>query len=86
MFSFGPINFIEVVQENVLSQQPWEKKLFQEAEDWILAKNADWPFSFDNICESLQLNPDYIRQGLLIWKESKRKSHSAKFNRETPRS
>ena len=67
---------VECFQENVLSQQPWEKKLFQEAEDWILAKNADWPFSFDNICESLQLNPDYIRQGLLIWKESKRRSHS----------
>jgi hypothetical protein len=65
-----------MLQENVLSQQPWEKKVFQEAEDWIVAKNADWPFSFDNICESLQLNPDYIRQGLLIWKESKRRSHS----------
>lgn len=67
---------VECFQENVLSQQPWEKELFQEAEDWIVTKDADWPFSFDNICESLQLNPDYIRQGLLIWKESKRRSHS----------
>jgi hypothetical protein len=56
---------VECFQENVLSQQPWEKKLFQEAEDWILAKNSDWLFSFENICETLQLHPDYIRQGLM---------------------
>jgi hypothetical protein len=35
---------VKCFQENVLSQQPWEKKLFQEAEDWILAKNSDWFF------------------------------------------
>jgi len=42
---------VECFQENALSEQPWEKKLFQEAEDWILEKNTDWPFSFENICE-----------------------------------
>src|SRR4029434_9869675 len=67
---------VECFQENVLSQQPWEKKLFQEAENWVLAKNTDWLFSFESICETLQLHPDYIRRGLLIWKEAKRKSHS----------
>jgi hypothetical protein len=68
---------VECFQENALSEQPWEKKLFQEAEDWILAKNADWLFSFKNICETLQLNPGYIRRGLLVWKHAKRKSDSA---------
>jgi hypothetical protein len=67
---------VECFQENVLSQQPWEQKLFEEAEDWILAKNADWPFSFENICETLQLNPDYIRQGLMVWKEARLKTLS----------
>jgi hypothetical protein len=67
---------VECFQENVLSQQPWEKKLFQEAEDWILAKNSDWLFSFENICETLQLHPDYIRQGLMGWKEAKLKTLS----------
>ena len=32
---------VECFQANALSAQPWEKKLFQEAEDWILAKNSD---------------------------------------------
>jgi hypothetical protein len=67
---------VECFQENVLSEQPWEKKLFQEAEIWILAKNSDWLFSFENICETLKLNPGYIRRGLLVWKQAKRQSHS----------
>jgi hypothetical protein len=31
---------VECFQANVLSEQPWEKKLFQEAESWILEKNT----------------------------------------------
>jgi hypothetical protein len=69
---------VECFQKHVLAQSVWEKKLFQEAEDWILEKNTDWLFSFENICETLQLHPDYIRRGLLVWKEAKRKPHSAK--------
>jgi hypothetical protein len=71
---------VECFQDYVLAQYVWEKKLFQEAEDWILEKNTHWPFSFENICETLQLNPEYIRRGLLVWKEAKRKTHSGKTN------
>jgi hypothetical protein len=69
---------VECFQKYVLAQCLWEKRLFQEAEDWILERNSGWPFSFENICENLQLNPDYIRHGLLVWKEAKRKTDSAK--------
>ena len=72
---------IECFQKYVFAANDREKKVFQEAEDWILEKNNDWLFSFDNICEALQLTPDYVRQGLLRWKEAKsqeiRKQHVA---------
>ena len=46
------------------------KSLFLEAEEWVLMEqNADWLFSFDNICEALGLNPEYVRQGLLRWRQ-----------------
>jgi hypothetical protein len=67
---------IECFQKYVLARREREKKLFREAEEWILEKNSDWFFSFENICETLELYPDYIRQGLLCWKEAKLKSHS----------
>jgi hypothetical protein len=28
---------------------------------WIESTDSDWPFSFENICEQLAINPDYIR-------------------------
>ena len=64
---------IEYFQEYVLAQDKKGKELFQEAEEWILEKDSDWIFSFENICELLRLDPNYIRQGLLRWKEAKRK-------------
>jgi len=64
---------VECFQTYILAIKQREKRLFQEAEDWILEKNSDWFFSFDNICETLQLHPDYIRQGLFCWKEAKLK-------------
>ena len=42
--------------------------LFHEAEEWILQQGkSNWLFSFDNICATLDLNPGYIREGLLRW-------------------
>ncbi len=42
--------------------------LFHEAKDWILLQEkSDWLFSFDNICETLDLDPGYIRKGLQRW-------------------
>ncbi len=45
-------------------------RLFCEAEEWILLQGkGDWFFSFDYICETLELNPGYIREGLLHWRD-----------------
>ena len=70
-------NAVEYFQKYVLARSEREKRLFREAEEWILEKNSDWFFSFENICETLDLYPDYIRQGLLRWKEAKCRSVQA---------
>ena len=75
---------VECFQKYVLAQREREKRLFREAEEWILEKNSDWFFSFENICETLELYPDYIRQGLLCWKEAKLKCHSVRTQDATP--
>ena len=46
-----------------------EARRFREAEEWILQQDkSDWLLPFDNVCETLGLNPDYIREGLLRWR------------------
>src|SRR5207249_12148927 len=69
---------VEYFQKYVLAKDERGKKLFQEAEEWILDKDSDWFFSFENICEVLGLHPDYMRQGLLCWKETRLKGRSIK--------
>jgi hypothetical protein len=69
-------NVIDDFQQYVVAKSVSDRKLFEEAEGWILEKNNDWFFSFENICEGLDLEPDYVRQGLLCWKETKRKDCS----------
>jgi hypothetical protein len=64
---------VEDFQEYVHARGSIQKKLFRQAEEWILEKDTHWLFSFENICESLQLEPDYIRHGLLSLKEAKRR-------------
>lgn len=40
------------------------KERFREAESWIMKPGNEWIFSFDNVCDLLGLDPQYIRQGL----------------------
>jgi hypothetical protein len=63
-------------QDNLLSQDKRGKRLFTDAEDWIVETGSDWIFSFENVCEALGFNPAYVRQGLLRWKEKNRQEQS----------
>ncbi len=47
------------------------QKLFRDAEEWINLQDRHWVFSFDNVCEMLDINPEYMRRGLRNWKENK---------------
>lgn len=40
------------------------KRIFSEAAQWIFNPHEEWLFSFDNICEMLRIDPDYIRRVL----------------------
>jgi hypothetical protein len=60
---------IRTFQDNASAQDRRGKRLFQEAEEWITVTGRDWIFSFENVCETLGLNPEYVRQGLARWKE-----------------
>lgn len=62
---------VECFQTNVSAQTAKRRGLFEEAQQWILEENTDWLFSFANICEVLEINPDYVRRGLQRWKEKK---------------
>ena len=41
------------------------------AVEWIAHEDKRWVFSFDNVCDMLDINADYMRVGLGRWKERK---------------
>jgi hypothetical protein len=47
------------------------QKLFRDAEEWINLRDKQWIFSFDNVCDMLDIHPDYMRRGLHEWKQKK---------------
>ncbi len=47
------------------------QRLFRDADDWINLEDKRWVFSFDNVCEMLDIEPEYLRRGLRLWKERK---------------
>jgi hypothetical protein len=56
-----------------------------ELENWILDSDTRWLFSFDNICETLGIDPQYLRRGLLAWKEKQLAANTtSKDGRATP--
>jgi hypothetical protein len=48
---------INCFQDNLLAQDVRSSRLFHEAEEWIVEAASDGVFSFDNVCEALDLNP-----------------------------
>jgi hypothetical protein len=46
------------------------RALFGEAASWIESTDSSWPFSFEQICQTLNISPSYLRVGLTRWRLS----------------
>lgn len=77
----GEIALMRAVLEDAIScfqgqfttNREGAQRLGREAEEWIFTNNPHWLFSFVSICAVLELDPEYLRAGLLHW----RQQHSA---------
>jgi hypothetical protein len=47
------------------------QRLFRDADEWIAHEDKRWVFSFDNVCDMLDINPEYMRMGLAKWKDKR---------------
>jgi hypothetical protein len=59
---------IECFQKYLGASSRRYRALFAEAEAWIASKESHWPYSFEQICQTLNLSPSYIRLGLVQWR------------------
>jgi hypothetical protein len=69
---------VECFQKYHGGQSRRARVLFAEAAEWIESRDSSWPFSFEQICQALNLNPSYLRMGLTQWRLSFEKSRPAR--------
>jgi len=69
---------IVTFQRGLISRNPMERRRGCEVEQWVSSRESDAVFSFENICSTLHLDADCVRDGLL---RMKRRVHHEKQNR-----
>jgi hypothetical protein len=60
---------IDVYRKQAGARDARGQQLFREAEEWVEDRDRSWLFSFENICDVLDLDAECLRGGLHAWKE-----------------
>jgi hypothetical protein len=62
---------INVYQQGVLSRSTRKRLLYVDAERWIMAGDrANHAFSFETVCDALEINPSVLRRRMVVWKHT----------------
>ncbi len=59
---------LDCFQKYAAARDGHGQALFEEANTWITSNDRGWFFSYENICETLEINPEYLRRGLDSWR------------------
>ncbi len=62
-------------QKYVWARDRAGQRLLAEVEEWFESDDLDWPYSFVNVCNALELESEFIRGGLRRWKQRQQDSH-----------
>lgn len=46
------------------SGQSRERRAFTEAKRYVSSRDRSWPYSFENVCEAIGIDPDRVRVSL----------------------
>ena len=60
---------VECYQKHLYARDQKARQLFADAEEWIMSEEREYFFAFENVCELLEINPTFLRRGLLAWRE-----------------
>jgi len=60
-------NALDYYQKYIAATDRTGRTMFMEAAEWIKSTSNDGLFSFENISETLDINPGYFRRGVAAW-------------------
>ena len=59
---------ISCYQKHAFAPDRHGQRLYRETLEWLMSEERQ-PFTFEYICEVLNLNPEYLRKGLERWRD-----------------
>jgi hypothetical protein len=59
---------VDSYRKCALARDPREQASFLEAREWFWSSDRSWLFAFENICDVLEMDADYLRTGLDRWR------------------
>ena len=66
---------VDCFQKHLHACDSKRRQLYLDAEAWVNAEDDHGPFSFANVCELLNMDPDYVREGLIDWRDRERRRY-----------
>ena len=78
------IDAVRCFQRNFEARGSDRRQEFREAQFWIFDDQANGPFSFQCVCESLEIDPRGLRERILRWQKDRRSGEKQRMIRRSP--
>jgi hypothetical protein len=59
---------LQRIQNGARSRTAIQRRASAEAEMWIADRKGHGPFAFETVCETLAIDPDWLRENLREWR------------------
>ena len=63
---------VRCFQRNFEAERPSRRQEFREARFWIFRDKGDGPFSFEDVCGTLDIDPRRLRELIIRWEKNRR--------------
>ena len=70
-------------QRNFEARQRERKQEFREARFWLLHDKGDGPFSFEDVCDALGIDPRRLRHLIIHWEKNRRAGEKPRLIRRS---
>jgi len=77
---------ITCYQRYARARSPGTRQLFEDARAWLESEDRSTLFSFESICDALEISPGFVRRRLHEWEEGHAGSRATRRGRDDPSS
>src|SRR5277367_3021890 len=62
---------VRILQRNFGAESATKRREFSEARHWVFHGKGDGPFSFEDVCGTLDIDPRRLRELIIRWEKNK---------------